>query len=49
MQSEVRQELDGCSDAARYNRRIEVSWEYSSSNSSGWLPLTDVGTLQDTW
>lgn len=48
MQSEIREaSMDGCSDAERYNRRIEVTWEYSGSNTTGWLPLADVGTLQD--
>lgn len=47
MQTELRESFE-CSDASRYNRRITVDWEYSGSNSSGWIKLSEVPGLQDT-
>ncbi|CAK9028839.1 Uncharacterized protein SCF082_LOCUS18529 [Durusdinium trenchii] len=47
MQTELREDFT-CSDASRYNRRIAVDWEYSGSNTSGWVKLTDVPGLVDT-
>eukprot|EP00438_Fugacium_kawagutii_P001548 Skav235383 [mRNA] locus=scaffold4854:36699:50647:- [translate_table: standard] len=41
MQTELRESFE-CSDASRYNRRIDVTWEYSSSNTTGWVQLSEV-------
>lgn len=46
MQTELRESFE-CSDASRYNRRITVDWEYSSSNTSGWVKLSEVYGLED--
>lgn len=46
MQTELRESFE-CSDASRYNRRITVDWEYSSSNTTGWVKLSEVYGLED--
>jgi len=37
-----------CSDADRYNRIIEVDWEYKNDTTDTWLRLSDAGSLVDT-
>ncbi|CAE6961629.1 unnamed protein product [Symbiodinium natans] len=37
-----------CSDADRYNRIIEVDWEYTNTTTNSWVKLADVGSLVDT-
>lgn len=44
MQTELRESFE-CSDASRYNRRITVDWEYSGSNTTGWVKLSEDGNF----
>lgn len=37
-----------CSDADRYNRIIEVDWEYKNDTTDTWIRLSDAGSLVDT-